>query len=108
LQVLVGAWAAYPKFAILAGVGIVIGVAFTLRALQTAFFSDASAAPAADTTAEHDAHPLEPITLHERVGAMAMMALALFIGLWPRLLLDWIIPSFDSPLFTALKKGGFR
>jgi hypothetical protein len=31
---------------------------------------------------------------------------ALLIGLYPRLLLDVIIPSFDSPLFDWLRKGG--
>ena len=40
LQVLVGAWIAKPWWTIAAGVGIVIGVAYTWRALQKAFFSD--------------------------------------------------------------------
>jgi NADH-quinone oxidoreductase subunit M len=40
LQVLIGAWQAFPTLAVVAGVGIVISVAYTLRALQQAFFSD--------------------------------------------------------------------
>ena len=40
LQVLVGAWIANPWWTIAAGVGIVVGVAYTWRALQKAFFSD--------------------------------------------------------------------
>ena len=40
LQVLVGAWSANPWWTIAAGIGIVIGVAYTWRALQKAFFSD--------------------------------------------------------------------
>ena len=41
LQVLVGAWIAKPWWTVAAGVGIVMGVAYTWRALQKAFFSDA-------------------------------------------------------------------
>src|SRR6266850_5231073 len=40
LQVLIGAWNAYPTFAVIAGAGILVGVAYTIRALQLAFFSD--------------------------------------------------------------------
>ncbi len=40
VQVLVGAWRAFPWFAVLAGLGIVIGVAYTWRAMQRVFFSD--------------------------------------------------------------------
>src|ERR1700677_3759957 len=38
LQVLIGTWRAFPLFAIVAGVGIVIGIAYTWRAMQKAFF----------------------------------------------------------------------
>ena len=48
LQVLIGAWHAFPTFAVLAGVGILIGVVYTLRVLQKAFFNDAIPAPAHD------------------------------------------------------------
>src|SRR5262245_30715552 len=37
VQVLIGAWTAFPAFAVLAGAGILIGVAYTLRAVQKAF-----------------------------------------------------------------------
>src|SRR5262249_36832614 len=40
LQVLIGAWHASATLAVIAGIGILVGVAYTLRALQTAFFSD--------------------------------------------------------------------
>ena len=40
LQVLMGAWIAKPWWTVAAGVGIVVGVAYTWRALQKAFFSD--------------------------------------------------------------------
>src|SRR6201993_2428159 len=40
LQVVIGAWTAKPWWTIAAGIGIVVGVAYTWRALQKAFFSD--------------------------------------------------------------------
>ena len=39
LQVLIGAWEVRPWWTIAAGLGIVIGVAYTWRALQRAFFT---------------------------------------------------------------------
>jgi NADH-quinone oxidoreductase subunit M len=98
--VLIGAWQAFPGYAILAGIGIVIGVAYALRALLKAFFAEASAhAPA-------EKHPFEPISAPEQLGAAILMATTLLIGLWPGLLLDLIIPSLQSPLMQPLWKGG--
>jgi NADH-quinone oxidoreductase subunit M len=101
LQVLIGAWSAYPAFAIMAGVGIVVGVAYTLRAMQKAFFGEAE-----PENADHAAHDLPRITLPERIGAVMLIAVTLAIGLYPKILLDLIGRSFDSPLFDWLKKGG--
>jgi NADH-quinone oxidoreductase subunit M len=39
-QVLIGAWKAFPTFAVLAGLGVLLGVAYTLRAIQKAFFGE--------------------------------------------------------------------
>ena len=38
LQVLIGAWHAFPTLAVASGAGIVIGVAYTLRAVQRGIF----------------------------------------------------------------------
>lgn len=99
-SVLLGAWAMDPTKAVVAGIGIVIGVAFTLRALQTAFFHDA---PAKELqTLEH----AEPISLPEKLGALLLICTSLFVGLYPRILLDLIQPALTSPLFEELRKGG--
>src|SRR6201981_3677007 len=45
LQVLAGSWKANPWWTAASGVGIVVGVAYTWRALQRAFFSDAHPSP---------------------------------------------------------------
>ena len=103
MQVLIGAWQVYPKMTILSGVGILIGVAYTLRAMQKAFYSDAP--PVAQAT-HHDHHPLEPITTAERFGAVLLLGASLVIGIFPGLLMNWIEPCFKSPLFARLLNGG--
>jgi NADH-quinone oxidoreductase subunit M len=106
LQVLIGAWDASPTLAIVAGVGILIGVAYTLRTLLQAFFPEHG--PQATATAGESAGhaSFDPITVPERLGAVLLIGASLVIGLYPRLLLDWIVPSFDSPLFEGLRKVG--
>ena len=101
LQVLMGAWTAFPKLTVLSGVGVVVGVAYTLRAVQKGFYADAPA----DASTEHE-HPLEPISFPEKVGAGMLIGASLIIGLFPGLLMDWIEPCFKSPLFERLLKGG--
>jgi len=100
LQVLIGAWQAFPKLAILAGVGIVIGVVYTLKTAAKVFFPDKEAAESHD----YHAHELEPISIPERIGAALLILSTVLIGLHPRLLLDLIVPSFKSPLFEGLRK----
>ncbi len=102
LQVIIGAWQAFPTLAVISGAGILIGVAYTLRVLQKAFFGEAK------TEEEYEPHPLEPISIPERIGAVMLIGVSLLIGLFPRLLLDVIVPSFDSPLFDWLRKGGVQ
>lgn len=105
LQVLIGAWEAFPTLAVLTGVGILIGVAYTLRVLQKAFFADNPTAEAAGSKHGHG-EPLERISVPERLGAVLLIAATLLIGLYPRLLLDVIVPAFNQPLFDQLLRGG--
>jgi NADH-quinone oxidoreductase subunit M len=102
LQVLMGAWAVFPKTTILAGLGIVVGVAYTLRAVQKAFYSDVPA----EASDHHHEHPLEPISIPEKVGAVILIGASLVVGLFPGLLMNWIEPCFKSALFERLLKGG--
>ena len=108
LQVLVGAWHTSPTLAVFAGLGVLIGVAYTLRALQLAFFPDretqASGPEPGDGVGGHG--QLEPISIPERVGAVLLIGASLVVGLCPRLLLDLIVPSFRSELFENLRKAG--
>jgi NADH-quinone oxidoreductase subunit M len=107
LQVLIGAWHAFPTLTAITGVGILIGVAYTLRVLQQVFFADQPPAPT-PIAAEANGHTtLKPISVPERLGALILIGASLAIGLYPRLLMDWIVPSFNSPLFNELRKGGW-
>jgi NADH-quinone oxidoreductase subunit M len=118
LQVLIGAWKTFPTLTVITGVGIVIGVAYTLRAIQKSFFGEAgeSVTPALAPSdgerenASHDEHnqEMDAISVPERLGAVILIGTSLVIGLYPRLLLDVIVPSFNSPLFEWLKKGGVQ
>ncbi len=116
LQVIIGAWKAFPTLAVITGIGIVIGVAYTLRAMQKAFFGEAeqpltptlSPSDGERETASPDEHhyAMDAISVPERIGAVMLIGVSLLIGLYPRLLLDVILPSFNSPLFDWLRKGG--
>jgi len=103
--VLIGAWRASPTLAVLAGVGVLVGVAYTVRALQKAFFTEEALA-ALPASGHGNPHPaMEPISIPERIGAVILIGTSLLIGLYPRLLLDLIVPSFGSPLFDGLRKA---
>jgi NADH-quinone oxidoreductase subunit M len=126
LQVLIGAWKAFPTFAVLGGLGVLIGVAYTLRAIQKAFYSGADGkvefhlvpAPALSRAGSHNpiglaatnVHEpgagtvLEDISIPERIGAALLIAITLLVGLYPRLLLDLIVPALEAPLFEGLRK----
>jgi len=119
LQVLVGAWHSFPTLTVCAGIGILVGVAYTLRVLQKAFFGEGNDdgrpastrahSPSSDETGGRGSPlspALEPISIPERMGAVLLMAATLVIGLYPRWLLDLIGPSWNSPLFEGLRKAG--
>ena len=107
LQVLIGAWTAFPIFTMLAGVGIVVGVAYTWRAMQTAFFSDGPVQASSPGHQEHahEEHAFEPITWAEKAGVALLLAASLVVGLAPRILLDQITPAVLA-LPHALLTGG--
>jgi len=94
LQVLVGSWKANPWWTGAAGVGIVIGVAYTWRALQKAFFSDTHGT----TPIQEHGHKLAAITWPEVAGVSMLVAASLAVGLYPRILLDAIEPAVKAML----------
>ncbi len=101
LQVLVGSWIAKPWWTVAAGVGIVVGVAYTWRALQKAFFSDVL--PSAEDHPRTGWPKFEAITWPEVAGTSLLVAATVVVGVYPRILLDTI-----EPAVKALLAGGVQ
>ena len=98
LQVLAGAWQVFPRLTLLAGVGILVGIAFMVRVWIKAFFAEGDI--------KASAIPIEPISMPERAGALVLLGTTVLIGLWPGLLLNLITPTLNSTLFQGMVKGG--
>ncbi|MGA1984020.1 MAG: NADH-quinone oxidoreductase subunit M [Acidobacteriaceae bacterium] len=102
LMILIGVWRTYPLLAICVGVGIVIGVVYIWRAMQKAFFAESP------STERPPHHPLPPITLPERLGAIILISASVLVGIYPQVLLNIIVPALNSPLFEGLRKGSWQ
>jgi NADH-quinone oxidoreductase subunit M len=98
VQILIGAWKVFPIFAVLVALGILVGVAYTLRAVVRSFFAAKDVHTSAFTS-------FPTITAPERIGAILLLACTVAVGLYPKMLLDFIQPSLESPLMSALWKG---
>ena len=100
ITILIGAWKAYPFAVLITGIGMVLVAAFTLRALKRTFFDDVSleVAPANHTPSsmENALDQLEPITIPEKLGALLLMSATLAGGLYPKFLLDRILPAVEA------------
>ncbi len=99
-QVLVGTWQSFAWMIVIAGIGILVGIAFTWRALTRAFYGEPTPG------AVH--HALPPITFPEVLGSGLLLASTLIVGLYPRILTDLILPTLSSPLFEGLRRGAWR
>ena len=101
LQVLAGAWRAFPGLAILAGSGWWWESRIRCGCCRKPSLVNRTV-PRRITVLVH----LSPITLAERLGAVLLLGTSLVIGLYPRLLLDLIVPSFNTALFDGMRKAG--
>ena len=99
LHVLAGAWQSFAWLSLVAGLGIILGVAYTMRAMLTVFW------PSALVTDSGRAPILEPITLQEKWGACLLVVATLSVGLYPKWMLDWITPCLQSPMLKPLTEG---
>lgn len=90
LTVLIGAWSKFPILTVASGIGVLVGIAFTMRALTRAFYSGVPASGAE--------HHLDPITLPEKAGAFVLLGATILIGLYPRILFDLVLPSLNNGL----------
>jgi NADH-quinone oxidoreductase subunit M len=90
VTILIGTWKSYPMAVFVVGLGMVLVAAFTLRALKKSFFGDSQSA---------GSFASEPITAAERLGAGLLMFATLATGLYPKLLLDRIMPAVEAMRF---------
>jgi NADH-quinone oxidoreductase subunit M len=94
ITILIGAWKTYPIAVWIAGAGIILVAAFTLRALKLSFFGEKV------TTAKALSREVSnPITIPEKIGACMLMLTTVAIGLYPKLLLDRIMPAVETMRF---------
>ncbi len=95
ISVAIGLWQVYPWLVPAVAVGIIITGAFSLRALQKAFF------PARKDDAE-PAEPLPPLTWPE-ISAIALLILVSFaIGVYPKPWMTLIDDGLRSSLFHSI------
>jgi NADH-quinone oxidoreductase subunit M len=107
ITILIGAWKSYPVAVWISGAGMVLVAAFTLRALKQSFFGEKGVqgeVTKVTTATTLDREEFNPITIPEKIGASMLMLTTLVIGLYPKLLLDRIIPAVETMRF--LKPGG--
>jgi len=102
ITILIGAWKTYPLAVWIAGAGMVLVAAFTLRVLKQSFFGEKGAEGkvrevTAITTLNRE--QFNPITLPEKIGASMLMVATLSIGVYPKLLLDRIMPAVEAMRF---------
>jgi NADH-quinone oxidoreductase subunit M len=105
ITILIGVWKTYPVAVWITGIGMVLVAAFTLRALGKSFFSQRYRAVHSQqgrvvTDPDwNEGENLDPITLSEKLGAGLLMFATFAIGIYPKLLLDRIIPAVETMRF---------
>lgn len=104
-QVIAGVWRTMPWMVFVVGFGILVGIGFTWRALTRAFFSDGERSVGMHAP-EHG--ELSAVSWPERCGSLLLLAATIAVGLYPQILMKLIVPSLNSPLFAALRNGGWR
>src|SRR5947208_1972635 len=102
ITILIGASKTYPLAVWITGAGMVLVAAFTLRALKQSFFGEMGAEgdirkATAITTLNRE--EFNPITVAEKIGACMLMVATLAIGVYPKLLLDRIVPAVEAMRF---------
>ena len=99
ITILIGAWKTYPLAVWIVGAGIVLVAAFTLRALKLSFFGDKAAAGELAKMQDQIWKEFDPITTPEKIGACMLMLTTLAVGVYPKLLLDRIMPAVETMRF---------
>src|SRR5947207_3632870 len=102
ITILIGAWKSYPLAVWITGAGMVLVAAFTLRALKQSFFGEVDSnvlVQEGRVALDPDWNEQQGITVAEKIGACLLMFTTLAIGLYPKLLLDRIMPAVEAMKF---------
>jgi NADH-quinone oxidoreductase subunit M len=104
ITILIGAWKTYPIAVWITGAGMVLVAAFTLRALKKSFFGEREFYSGVHmqegrVPVDNDWNEQQKITPSEKWGAGLLMFATLAVGLYPKLLLDRIMPAVESMRF---------
>jgi len=102
ITILIGAWKTYPVVVWMTGVGMVLVAAFTLRAVKQSFFGGATSSVLMQegrVILDPDWNEQQRITVAEKCGASLLMFATLAVGLYPKLLLDRIMPAVEAMRF---------
>jgi NADH-quinone oxidoreductase subunit M len=102
ITILIGAWKTYPVAVWITGAGMVLVAAFTLRALKQSFFGEArSTVQLQDgrVALDPDWNEQQRVTAAEKCGACLLMFATVAVGLYPKLLLDRIMPAVEAMRF---------
>ena len=99
ITILIGTWKTYPVAVWIVGAGIVLVSAFTLRALKLSFFGDHAPEGEFARDAGSSRDQFDPITIPEKIGACMLMLTTLVVGVYPKLLLDRIMPAVETMRF---------
>jgi NADH-quinone oxidoreductase subunit M len=102
ITILIGAWKTYPGAVWITGAGMVLVAAFTLRALKQSFFGEArSTVQLQDgrVALDPDWNEQQTITAAEKFGACLLMFATIAVGLYPKVLLDRIMPAVEAMKF---------
>ena len=97
-QVLIGVWRSLPWMTLVAGFGILVGVAFAWRALTKAFFGDGP------TPAPRNIH-CRPSPCRNASARFCSWPQPSLSGSIRSILTDLILPTLNSPLFEGLRTG---
>jgi NADH-quinone oxidoreductase subunit M len=98
ITVLLGAWKSYPMAVWITGAGMVLVAAFTLRALKKTFFGDVVQQQGRVPVAP-DWNEQEQITAAEKWGAGLLIFATIAAGVYPKFLLDRILPAVEAMHF---------
>jgi NADH-quinone oxidoreductase subunit M len=102
ITILIGAWRTYPFAVWITGAGMVLVAAFTLRALKQSFFGEMDPGVAlleSRLALDSGWNEQQSITAAEKCGACLLMLATLAVGVYPKLLLDRIMPAVEAMRF---------